>query len=67
MSALCPVPSQIDPDALSDLIADAQAISLPSGSGVSLGSVAGPVPSPRPLVIPPTSVSLVEGYDDYGV
>ena len=63
MSSLRAVPSQIDPSGIDDLIADAQQIALPRQVTVDLAQSA----HPEALVIPASSVSLVEGYDDYGV
>jgi hypothetical protein len=57
-----PVPSHIEPDGLADLIADAQQIALPQPS-VDRAVVELPR---QGVVIPATSVSLVEGYADYG-
>jgi hypothetical protein len=64
MATSCPVPSAIEPDALADLIADARLISLPRQS--TEDPVVTALPGPA-VVIPPASVSLVEGYADYGV
>jgi hypothetical protein len=58
------VPSQAEPDALAELIADAQAIALPYQ--VAADPAPGQ-PRSRTVVIPAASVSLVEGYADYGV
>jgi hypothetical protein len=56
------VPSHVEPDGLADLIADAQLIALPQPSAER--AVVG---LPRQnVVIPADSVSLVEGYADYG-
>ena len=63
MSSLRPVPSQIDPSGIDDLIADARQIDLPRQATVDLARAE----HPDALVIPAASVSLVEGYDDYGV
>jgi hypothetical protein len=57
------VPSLVEPDALADLIADAQLIPLPRDSAPGL--VPDAVPTGR-VVIPPASISLVEGSADYG-
>ena len=55
------VPSHVEPDALADLIADAQFIALPQPSADHA------VAEPRSdVVIPAASVSLFEGYADYG-
>jgi hypothetical protein len=57
------VPSQVEPDALAELIADARAIALPHQTAAD----AAPGRSgSQPVVIPAVSVSLVEGYADYG-
>jgi hypothetical protein len=61
-SSAPPIPSHVEPDALADLIADAQLIALPQPP-------ADPVVAELPrqsVVIPADSVSLVEGYADYG-
>jgi hypothetical protein len=63
MSAIRSVPSQVDPNGIDDLIADAQQIALPRQVTVDLTRTE----HPEALVIPPASVTLVEGYDDYGV
>jgi hypothetical protein len=57
-----PVPSYVEPDGLADLIADAQLIALPRPSA---DSVIAELPR-QTVVIPAASVSLVEGYADYG-
>jgi hypothetical protein len=57
-----PVPSHVEPDGLAELIADAQLIALPQPSAERAV-----VELPRQdVVIPADSVSLVEGYADYG-
>jgi hypothetical protein len=63
MTAHWPVPSLVEPDVLADLIADAQLIPLPRGSAP--GPVHNVVPAGC-VVIPPASVSLVEGSAEYG-
>jgi hypothetical protein len=64
MTTSCPVPSQVEPEGLADLIADAQLITLPRQASAE------PVPGLPPaqgVAISSASVSLVEGYADYGV
>jgi hypothetical protein len=63
MSVIRSVPSQVDPNGIDELIADAQRIALPRQHSVDLTRI----DHPDALVIPPASVTLVEGYDDYGV
>jgi hypothetical protein len=68
MSSLRAVPSQVDPSGIDDLIADARQIVLPHQVTVDLARAEDPAALPAAaLVIPAASVSLVEGYDDYGV
>jgi hypothetical protein len=57
------VPSQVDPSGIDDLIADAQLIALPRQQAGTLAHAE----RSESVVIPPASVTLVEGYDDYGV
>jgi hypothetical protein len=61
-SSAPPVPPHIEPDALAELIADAQLIVLPQPSA---DRVAAELPCGG-VVIPAASVSLVEGFADYG-
>jgi hypothetical protein len=61
-SSAPPVPSHVEPDALADLIADAQFIALPQPSA---DHAVADLPR-SDVVIPADSVSLVEGYADYG-
>jgi hypothetical protein len=56
------VPSRVEPDGLADLIADAQLVALPQPS---VDRVVAELPR-QDVVIPADSVSLVEGYADYG-
>ena len=63
MSVIRSVPSQVDPSGIDDLIADARQIALPRQATVDLTHPE----QPDALVIPPASVTLVAGYDDYGV
>jgi hypothetical protein len=53
-------------DLLAELIADAQQIVLPRPRLAEMPHPAKPVPVDE-IVIPPTTVSLVDGYADYGV
>jgi len=53
-------------DLLAELIADAQHIVLPRPRVVELPSASKAMPV-NEIVIPPTTVSLVDGYADYGV
>lgn len=63
MSSVRSVPSRVDPDGLADLIADARRIVLPRQAARQSADT-----EPKPVVvIPAASVTLVEGYDDYGV
>jgi hypothetical protein len=64
MTTRCHVPSQVEPDAMADLIADAALIELPRQATVSVAAESQPVAE---VVIPPASVSLVDSYADYGV
>jgi hypothetical protein len=57
-----PVRPLVEPDSLADLIADAQLIALPRASA---DRVLPDLPR-QVVVIPAASVSLVEGYADYG-
>jgi hypothetical protein len=61
MTTTCPVPSQIEPDAVADLIADAALIALPRQEAPTVTAESQPTPR---LVIPPASVSLVDCYGD---
>jgi hypothetical protein len=61
MTTTCPVPSQIEPDAVADLIADAALIELPRQAAPDATTASRPTPR---LVIPPASVSLVDCYGD---
>ncbi|HEX3907975.1 MAG TPA: hypothetical protein VHW92_08585 [Mycobacteriales bacterium] len=63
MSVIRSVPSQVDANGIDELIADARQIALPRQVTVDLTRAE----QPESLVIPPASVNLVEGYDDYGV
>jgi hypothetical protein len=63
MSVIRSVPSQVDPGGIDELIADARQIELPRQATVDPTHAV----QPDALVIPPASVTLVEGYDDYGV
>jgi hypothetical protein len=62
MSVMRSVPSQLDPSGIDDLIADARLIALPRQDAVD------PARAERSetVVISPASLTLVEGYDDYG-
>jgi hypothetical protein len=64
MTASCPVPSEVEPEALADLIADAALIALPHPATVEPTAASQP---PAAVVIPPVSVALVDGSADYGV
>jgi hypothetical protein len=64
MSARCRVPSQVDPDAVADLIADAALIALPRQETLAAPTVSQPTAG---VVIPPASISLIDAYADYGV
>jgi hypothetical protein len=64
MTTRCPVPSQVEPDAMADLIADAALIALPRQATLTVAAEPQPAGS---VVIPPASVSLVDSYADYGV
>jgi hypothetical protein len=64
MTIRCPVPSQVEPDAMADLIADAALIALPRQPAVT--APAEPQPA-ADVVIPPASMSLLDCYADYGV
>ena len=50
-------------DVLAELVADAQLIVLPRPRVVELASAPAPVDE---IVIPASTVSLVDGYADYG-
>jgi hypothetical protein len=62
MSSSVPVPSQVEPDGLAELIADARLIVLPQQPA---DLVAAELPR-QSVVIPAESISLVQGYADYG-
>jgi hypothetical protein len=53
-------------DVLAELIADAQQIVLPRPRVAEAPGAAKPMPVDE-IVIPPSTVSLVDGYADYGV
>ena len=52
---------------LDDLIADAISIQLPAPRAARrIIDLTQAAPAPRTLTIPDTTVSIVDGYDDYG-
>jgi hypothetical protein len=61
-SSTPPVQPSVEPGGLADLIADAQLIALPQPAAER---VVARLPR-QAVVIPADSVSLVEGYADYG-
>jgi hypothetical protein len=64
MTTRCRVPSQVEPDAVADLIADAAQIALPRQATAGVATESQPAAA---VVIPPASVSLVDRSADYGV
>lgn len=62
MTLSAPVPADVEPQALAELIADAQWVALPA-----LSRRSDPAPrGARVITIPDRTLSLMDGYADYG-